>query len=339
MLEQLFRTNEAAQSTVYGVLMATLASFFLSFLLVLTYRLTSNEIVERREFIQGMALVSVVATMIMQAIGDSLARGLGMLGALSIIRFRTSLTSPRNMAFMFASLAAGIGCGVFGFTIAFIGTTAFCLVAFALNFEFRGERTTVRGELRVTLAAEEASEGDVRQLMGRYVTRLRLSDRRYKLPAAKPVSTSAAEGSAVGASAVETSATVANTNGNTEHSTHLTVAGNGHPHPVENRASEQAAIVGTAATRDGQLVNSAARRAQIVSSPGSVTAGVPASPPATLSPPTTPAKDEDSGVEEIITYHFRMRRGASELELLRAVDAHRGVLDHRLRFTQSLENL
>lgn len=309
MLEQLFRTNEAAQSTVYGVLMATLASFFLSFLLVLTYRLTSNEIVERREFIQGMALVSVVATMIMQAIGDSLARGLGMLGALSIIRFRTSLTSPRNMAFMFASLAAGIGCGVFGFTIAFIGTTAFCLVAFALNLEFRGERTTVRGELRVTLAAEEASEGEVRQLMGKYVTRLRLAERRYKLPTPKPTEVPSAG----------TVPFVGSANGVKEHTSHPDVAST-------DNTSRRARIVNTAGS--GVAVQPSPSLA-----PATVAAAAPVPHPASL------ASDADAGVEEVITYHFRMRRGASELELLRAVDAHRGVLDHRLRFTQSLENL
>lgn len=186
MIEQLFRTNEAAQSTVYGVLLATLASFFLSFLLVLTYRLTSREVIERREFMQGMALISMVATMIMQAIGDSLARGLGMLGALSIIRFRTSLTSPRNMAFMFASLAAGIACGVFGFTIAFIGTTAFCVVAAALSFEFRGDAALTRGELRLVIDTALATEPEIRRVVANYTKRLELAEKRYNLPKPPP---------------------------------------------------------------------------------------------------------------------------------------------------------
>ncbi len=211
MLEQLFRTNEAAQSTVYGVLMATLASFFLSFLLVLTYRFTSTEVVERREFLQGMALISIVATMIMQAIGDSLARGLGMLGALSIIRFRTSLSSPRNMSFMFASLAAGIACGVFGFTIAFIGTTAFCLIAVALHYEFRGEAATTRGELRVTLLADAAGEREVRQVLQRYVTRLHVTERRYNLARPKAPEVPSANGQATVAAIGATRRTAAQT--------------------------------------------------------------------------------------------------------------------------------
>ena len=193
MLEELFRGNEVAQSTVWGVITSLLASFSLSFLLVLTYRLTSREVVERREFTQGLALISLVATMIMQAIGDSLARGLGMLGALSIIRFRTSLTSPRNMAFMFASLAVGIACGVFGFVIAFCGTVAFCLAAAALAFEYRPHAGELPGELRVTLLADPAAAAAFEASLRPHTKRLQLTDRRFERakPPKTPVATSA----------------------------------------------------------------------------------------------------------------------------------------------------
>ena len=70
----------------------------------------------------------------MQAIGDSLARGLGMLGALAIIRFRTTLRNPRNMVFMFTSIAVGISAGIYGIHIAAIGTVAFCTVVFVIYF-------------------------------------------------------------------------------------------------------------------------------------------------------------------------------------------------------------
>ena len=295
MLEQLFRTNEAAQSTVYGVLMSTLASFFLSFLLVLTYRLTSTEVVERREFIQGMALISIVATMIMQAIGDSLARGLGMLGALSIIRFRTSLTSPRNMAFMFASLAVGIACGVFGFTIAFIGTTAFCLAALALHFEFRGDEGRLRGELRVTLTDDDVNEAALRELLSGYATRLRMADRRYKtvLPPAPPALDPTPDPTANG--------------------THSTTASPLNPAQTLAQGSAPAAAPAAQAAPNGGaavLVTSAAAREE--------------------------PKPER---QRVVTYQFRFRRRASELELLRALAAYPGIADERLRFTEVPETL
>ena len=187
MFETLFRTNEASQSTTLGVVVTMLASVFLSFMLVATYRFTSREVVERKEFMQGLALISLVAAMIMQAIGDSLARGLGMLGALSIIRFRTSLTSPRNMAFMFASLAAGIACGVFGFTIAFIGTAAFCLVAFVLAFRRGDDAKQLIGDLRVNVEPDSDSSEEVERILRKYCTRFRLYEFRFTKPKPLPL--------------------------------------------------------------------------------------------------------------------------------------------------------
>ena len=211
MLEDLFRGNEVAQSTVLGVATSLLASFCLSFLLVLTYRFTSREVVERREFTQGLALISLVATMIVQAIGDSIARGLGLLAALSIIRFRTSLASPRNMAFMFASLAVGIACGVFGFVIALCGTVAFCLVAAALSFEYGEDRGGLTGELRVTLPADASAARAFEQVITPHTSRLRLQERRFerekppKQP--KPTRPNASEVAAAAATAAALAAT------------------------------------------------------------------------------------------------------------------------------------
>ncbi len=182
MFETLFHTNEASQSTILGVSISMLASIFLSFMLVVTYRTTSREVVERKEFMQGLALISIVAAMIMQAIGDSLARGLGMLGALSIIRFRTSLSSPRNMAFMFASLAAGIACGVFGFTIAFVGTSAFCLVAYTLAYRRGDDAKQLIGNLRVSVKPDSDTGAEVERILAKYTTRYRLYEFRFTKP-------------------------------------------------------------------------------------------------------------------------------------------------------------
>ena len=89
--------------------------------------------------------------MVMQAIGDSLARGLGMLGALAIIRFRTTLKNPRNIVFMFAAIATGIACGISGFVIAFIGTISFCFVAVILRFTSFSQANNLIGKLTFQL--------------------------------------------------------------------------------------------------------------------------------------------------------------------------------------------
>lgn len=122
--------NPALMSVVYSMLF----SFLLSIVVAFTYEKTSRDLFVSGNFVQAMILGAMGATTVMLAIGDSLARGLGMIGALAIIHFRTNLRDPRNIIFMFSSLAIGISCGVHGYNIAFMGTIAFCIVAFLLKW-------------------------------------------------------------------------------------------------------------------------------------------------------------------------------------------------------------
>ena len=103
--------NSTENPTFLLILYTVLFSFLLSSLIAFTYEKTSRQVARPDNYIQALVLIAIVAATVMQAIGDSLARGLGMLGALSIIRFRTTLRNPRNIVFMFGSLAAGIACG------------------------------------------------------------------------------------------------------------------------------------------------------------------------------------------------------------------------------------
>lgn len=133
--------------TFITILFTVMCSFILSTLVAFTYEKTSRDVSSPSHFIQALILISIVAAMVMQAIGDSLARGLGMLGALAIIRFRTTIKSPRNIVFMFASIATGIACGVYGVTIAIVGTLSFCLVAVILRFTPFSEENNLIGIL------------------------------------------------------------------------------------------------------------------------------------------------------------------------------------------------
>jgi len=106
-----------------------------------------------RTFIQALILSSIIAAVIMQSIGDSLGRGLGMIGALAIIRFRTNFKDARDIIFMFASLAAGISCGVYAYAVGVSGILFFCLAAFALHISPLEQNTLFDGMLRFSIAS------------------------------------------------------------------------------------------------------------------------------------------------------------------------------------------
>lgn len=109
-------------------------AFILASLIAITHKLTYLGESYPKNFFQALILGAIVTAMVMMAIGDSLARGLGVFGAMAIIRFRTRIDDPRNVLFLFAALSSGLAVGVFGFTVSFAGTVIFCLAAFVLHF-------------------------------------------------------------------------------------------------------------------------------------------------------------------------------------------------------------
>ena len=133
MLDLLAVQSGTANATLITLAYTLILTFILSSVIAWTYEKTFLGLSYSRNFVQAIVLSAVVAATVMQAIGDNVGRGLGMMGALSVVRFRTSFKDPRDIMFVFASLGAGIGCGVYAWGAAVGGTIAFSAVAFLLS--------------------------------------------------------------------------------------------------------------------------------------------------------------------------------------------------------------
>ena len=143
--------SSTANATIITLAYTLLLAFVLSSIIGWTYERTFLGLSYSRNYVQALVLSSVVAATVMQAIGDNVGRGLGMLGALSIVRFRTSFKDPRDIMFIFAALGAGIGCGVYAWGAAVGGTLAFCVVAFLLSRTGLGTKHFFDGMLRFAM--------------------------------------------------------------------------------------------------------------------------------------------------------------------------------------------
>jgi len=141
----------SANPTLTTVIYTVMMSFLLSVLVAMTYEKTFRGLSYSRNFLQSLVLSSIVAATVMQAIGDSLASGFGVMGTLAIIRFRTGFKDPRDIIFMFAALASGISCGVGGYSIAIVGTLGFCVAAFILYLSPFGQTSYFDGMLRFNM--------------------------------------------------------------------------------------------------------------------------------------------------------------------------------------------
>lgn len=122
--------NISLLSTTFTVFL----SFLLSTLVAYIYVWTLQKSTYSRNYLQSIVLISIIACVIILSVGDSIARGVGIMAAVGIIRFRTNFKNPRDTIFLFASLAAGIACGANAFIIAIEGTLCFALASLFLRY-------------------------------------------------------------------------------------------------------------------------------------------------------------------------------------------------------------
>ena len=85
-------------------------------------------------YVNSLVLLSLVASIVVVVIGNNVARAFGLVGALSIIRFRTVVRDTLDLVFIFISLAVGMACGVGMNGVAVVGTLAAGAVILALTF-------------------------------------------------------------------------------------------------------------------------------------------------------------------------------------------------------------
>lgn len=168
MLDLLTLQTTSENASLISALYAVMLSFLLTCVIAVVYEKTFNGLSYSRNFVQAMILGSIVASMVMQAIGDNLARGLGILGALAIIRFRTPLRDPRDIIFIFAAIGVGLSCGVYGYAIATIGTTFFCLAALFLHATPFGQRRYFDGLLRFNMPSGTRERGALEAVLTEY---------------------------------------------------------------------------------------------------------------------------------------------------------------------------
>lgn len=150
------------------LLLCLIVAFLSSSLLAVTYRRTHTGFSYSRSYLQSMVLASIVACIMIIAIGNNLARGLGILGALALIRFRTPIRDPRDIIFLFASLAIGIAAGAQVFMVCFIGSAFFCLTAFYLHWSPFTSRRSFEGLLRFCAPSGNKLETELKDIFEQF---------------------------------------------------------------------------------------------------------------------------------------------------------------------------
>ncbi len=164
LLAKLLDVNVNQPLTLPRILITFAITLLLGLLILFVYRFTFRGVLFNRSFGTALLLVSMVTALVIMPISSNIVLSLGMVGALSIVRFRTALKDPLDIVYMFWAIALGLTAGAGFFELAIVG----CLILAAV--------------LMVATALQSGSRKKPFLLVIRYDSRFR-TDLRQVLPA------------------------------------------------------------------------------------------------------------------------------------------------------------
>jgi hypothetical protein len=116
--------NQTAAGALPGFVLSLVLAAVLSLILAVAYVRFGRALSNRKRFAQNFLLLAVTTTLVISIVKSSLALSLGLVGALSIVRFRAAIKEPEELVFLFLAISLGLGLGA--------GQPLITLVAFVL---------------------------------------------------------------------------------------------------------------------------------------------------------------------------------------------------------------
>lgn len=135
--------EQGSTLSVEAIVIQIVSAVIISFAIYISYWYTHVGTAYSKKFNVSLITLTVLTSTVMTVIGNNIALSLGMVGALSIVRFRTAIKDSRDTTYIFWAIIVGICCGVGDYLVASIGT---CAVFIVLLFLGR-----VRNENRILL--------------------------------------------------------------------------------------------------------------------------------------------------------------------------------------------
>lgn len=114
-------TNQKDITILKSIEILTIA-LILGLIIFATYRITFSGVMYNRKFNVSLVMLTLVTAMVMLVISGDIALSLGMVGALSIVRFRTAVKDPRDTAYIFWCISVGLSVGTQNYMVAIVGT-------------------------------------------------------------------------------------------------------------------------------------------------------------------------------------------------------------------------
>ena len=166
MREYLLQLLESGgELSIQSIVLRLAASAVVAAFIFLSYGISHVGSIYSRKFNVSLAALTMITTTVMIVIGNNIALSLGMVGALSIVRFRTAIKDSRDTIYIFWAIVVGICCGSGDYIIAGIGS-AFVFVILLVFGRIRNDNRLLL-ILRCARTDEQKIEGLIFQYFNR----------------------------------------------------------------------------------------------------------------------------------------------------------------------------
>lgn len=126
--------NQMSNFTPLNVAVALIAALIAGVIISLVYKKTYRGVIFSPSFTLTLILLCLVTTPVVMAIGSNVALSMGMVGALSIVRFRTAVKDPLDTAYMFWAITMGILIGSNAYIIAIVAVLGISVILLAISY-------------------------------------------------------------------------------------------------------------------------------------------------------------------------------------------------------------
>lgn len=152
--------------TTIDIVIALFISFATGLLIFYIYKKTYSGILYSRNFNITLIMATMVSSLIVMAIGGNLALSLGMVGALSIVRFRAPVKDPKDITYLFWAIAAGIVNGVQFYKLSAVSSAMISIVLLALSKKIISNEPYV-----IILKHSNASHAEINSALKKYCSK------------------------------------------------------------------------------------------------------------------------------------------------------------------------
>jgi hypothetical protein len=155
-----FFVNKTIQIDISGFVLSLICSVILSLLIQIFYVRFSSTLSNRMNFSKNFVILATTTCIIIVIIKNSLALSLGLVGALSIVRFRAAIKEPEELVYLFLVIAVGLGCGAGQIKVITVGILTSLVIIYAYHLFLRQKKIEHSEIINLGIIIEEDVKHD-----------------------------------------------------------------------------------------------------------------------------------------------------------------------------------